>query len=439
MMQLPPQNLDAEESILAACLIDSSTLDTVTDVLLPMDFYHGKHQRIYRAVMELSQEGEPVDLITVVEHLRRAGELDKAGGATHVAKLTTDCPASVSVEHHAQIIKGLSVKRQMIAKLHALTARCFDDSVNAAELVEAAQSEIMGVEYGNTDSDYCSIGQATMEAVERLEEMGANGGGITGVPSGYAEIDSMTSGFQNSDLIIIAARPSMGKTALALNIADNAAKLGVPVGIFSLEMSRQQLTNRFLSRTAAVNGERFRSGKFCSGNWERIHQAADELYRRQIYINDTPDLSYLDIRRIGRKMKKEHGLGMIVVDYLQLASGDKAGNRTTEIGSISRGFKHIARELDIPVIVLSQLNRLLEQRTDKRPLLSDLRESGDIEQDADLVTFIYRDEVYNREEDNPNKGIAELIFAKNRNGPTGLVKLAWKKELTAFYDLAAGG
>ena len=436
MDRLPPQNLEAEESILSACLIHADAIETSMEILSPDDFYRTAHQKIYLAIMDLHGKNEPVDLITTMGALKAAGSLDECGGAVYLAKLTNDVPMAVSVASHSGLIKDAAVKRQLIDHHTRQLSECFEPGASAGDLAEAAQSGALGIDVDSRDMGFRKISEGVDPFMDHLGIASEKGGGITGVTTGYRALDLKTSGLQPSDLVIIAGRPSMGKTAMALNIGENAEGAGNPIGIFSLEMSERQLIGRMMAKKSQINGERMKGDRFNKDEWESLHNAAEDLYMSRIYVNDR-DTSLGSIRRDSRKMVKQHDVKAIIIDYLQLIrTKSKADRRDLEIGEITRSLKGLAKELDVPIILLSQLNRMLEQRADKRPVMSDLRESGAIEQDADIIIFVYRDEVYNKEEDNPNKGIAEIIMAKNRNGSVGTVRLAWVPQHIAFYDMA---
>jgi replicative DNA helicase len=436
--KLPPQNIEAEESILSAILIDNSSLIDILEHLSADDFYKTVHQIIFSGIETLYAKNEPVDLVTLSNLLREKGELDKIGGATFLARLVDAVPMAVNPHHYARIIRDKSVLRRLIEQSNAISNRCFEDRGEVESVIEFAQSVIFEISEGKTSKAFSPLGQIIESNIDALEERQGNRALVTGVPTGFQKLDSLTSGFQNSDLIILAARPAMGKTAFALNMARNAAIEGdVPVAIFSLEMSKEQLSMRMLCTEARVDSSRIRSGFLNEEDWNRITDAATRLSTAPLFIDDSPDISTTSIRTKSMRMKLDKGLGLIIIDYLQLMRGNtQTERRDLEISDISRSLKILAKELNVPVIALSQLNRKLEERSDKRPQLSDLRESGALEQDADLVAFIYRDEVYNRDENNPSKGTAEILLAKQRNGPTGVANLAFLKSYTRFENLA---
>ncbi len=435
---LPPQSIEAEESILSAILIDNSALIDIVEVLSADDFYKTAHRIIFTAIETLYAKSEPVDLVTLANMLRETDGLDKAGGAAYLAHLVDTIPIAVNARHYARIIRDKATLRRLIERSNVITQRCFEDSGNVDAIIEFAQSAIFEISEGKPSQAFSPISKIIEINIDALEERQGNRSLVTGVTAGFPKLDTLTSGFQNSDLIILAARPAMGKTAFALNIARNAAiEGGVPVAIFSLEMSKEQLSMRMLCAEARVDSSRIRSGFLNQDDWNRITDAAGRLTEAPIFIDDSPDISTTSIRTKSMRMRMDKGLGLIIVDYLQLMRGSaNIERRDLEISDISRSLKILAKELNVPVIALSQLNRKLEERSDKRPQLSDLRESGALEQDADLVAFIYRDEVYNRDENNPQRGTAEIILAKQRNGPTGIAHLAFLKSYTRFENLA---
>ena len=436
--KLPPQSIEAEESILSAILIDNSTLIDILEILSADDFYKTAHKITFSAIETLYAKSEPVDLVTLSNMLREKDELEKIGGAAYLARLVDAVPMAVNAHHYARIIHDKAILRRLIERSNTISNRCFDDRGEVESVVEFAQSAIFEISEGKTKQAFFPISKIIESNIDALEERQGNRALVTGVTTGFSKVDALTSGFQNSDLIIIAGRPAMGKTAFALNMARNAAIEGqVPVAIFSLEMSKEQLSLRMLCAEARVDSSRIRSGFLNKEDWNRITDAAGRLTEAPLFIDDSPDISTTSIRTKSMRMKMDKGLGMIIIDYLQLMRGNaNIERRDLEISDISRSLKILAKELNIPVVALSQLNRKLEERSDKRPQLSDLRESGALEQDADLVAFIYRDEVYNRDENSPHRGTAEIILAKQRNGPTGMAPLAFLKSYTRFENLA---
>jgi replicative DNA helicase len=436
---LPPQHIEAEESIISAILIDNNMLLDVIEILAPLDFYRTAHQKIYTAIIDLFDKTEPIDLVTLTNRLKEKGQLEEIGGASYLSRLVDTVPLAVNAPHYAKIVHDKASLRRLIEKANAIVKRCFKEEGQADEVIDFAESAIFEITENKSQQAFYPISKIIPGNIDSLEELQGNRSLVTGVPTGFSQLDNLTSGFQNSDLIILAARPSMGKTALALNIARHAAvDAGIPVAIFSLEMSKEQLSLRMLCSEARMDSSRLRGGFISMEDWGRLTDAASILTQSPIFIDDSASLTAMDIRAKARRLKMDKNIGLIVIDYLQLMQG-RAGaeRRDLEISEISRSLKALAKELQLPVLALSQLNRMLEQRTDKRPRLSDLRESGALEQDADVVAFIYRDEVYNKEEDNPSRGIAEILLSKQRNGPTGDVSLAFLNAYTRFENLAS--
>ena len=433
---LPPQNLEAEESILSAILLDNSSLVDVLDILRADDFYRSAHQTIFSAVIDLFSKNEPIDLITLSNILRKQKKLDEIGGATYLAKLVDTVPLAVNAQHYARIVHEKAYLRRLIEKANEITKRCFEDSEDVDEVIDFAERSIFEISGDKIGPSFHSISQIVEKSIDTLEKRQRNKSLVTGVPTGFKKLDTDTSGLQKSDLIIIAARPGMGKTAFALNIARNAAiESNIPVSVFSLEMSKEQLAMRLLSSEAKVNSTRIRGGFLNQDDWHQINNAAGRLYEAPIYIDDSPSLTALELRAKARRMKMEKDIGIIIIDYLQLMKiRGMAERRDLEISEISRSLKALAKELDIPVVALSQLNRKLEERSDKRPQLSDLRESGALEQDSDVVMFIYRDDEYNKDDNNPKKGTAEILLKKQRNGPTGTSTLTFLADCTCFEN-----
>jgi replicative DNA helicase len=389
-------------------------------------------------MVELFEKNEPADLVTLTNLLKERGELGSLGGASYLAELVDAVPMAVNAAHYARIVQEKASLRRLIKQAASITTRCFEDKGDVEEILDFAERSIFDISENKVKPSFYTLGEILTDTYKAVEEAYENKVLVTGVPTGFRGLDEKTSGFQPGDLIVIAGRPSMGKTALALNIARNASlETGEPAAVFSLEMSKEQLSLRMLSAEARIDSSRMRGGFLSESDLARINRAAGALYDIPIYIDDSPAISALEIRAKARRMKMDKGVGLVVIDYLQLMRGRaSAERRELEISEISRSLKALAKELNIPVVALSQLNRKVEDRTNKRPVLSDLRESGAIEQDADVILFIYRDEVYHKEEDNPNKGIAELILAKQRNGPIGFVKLAFLDTYTRFEDLA---
>ncbi len=433
--RLPPQALDAEVSLLGALLMDGEAFHKVVDLLRPEDFYKKSHQRIYQACIRLYERGEPADVITLTHELNTMGELESVGGAGTLAQLVAAVATSASVVHYAKIIREKSMLRSLIHAATDLVEQGYGGCEDVEDFLDQAEKAIFEISERNIRQAFTPIREIVKESVKAIEQLYENRASVTGLPTGYKKLNELTSGFQPSDLIIIAGRPSMGKTAFALNVALRAAaESKKAAAIFSLEMSKEQLVQRMLCSEARVDSSKMRGGFLREQDWSKLIQAASMLSQTSIFIDDTPAISVLEMRAKARRLKKEHDLGLIVVDYLQLMrSGEGKESREREISDISRSLKALAKELHIPVISLSQLNRSVESRTDKRPQLSDLRESGAIEQDADVIAFIYRDEVYNK--DTPERGVAEIIIGKQRNGPIGTAKLKFFNEYTLFEEL----
>ena len=438
LYKIPPQSIEAEESLISGILIDNDTLIDVIDIISPEDFYRSAHQKIFSGIVELFSRNEPVDLVTLSNALKERGHLEEIGGATYLATLVDTVPLAVNAKHYAEIIHDKASLRRLIEKANEITKECFEDKGNIDEIIDFAESSIFEISKNKHKQSFYPISEIIDGNIETLEERQGNKTLVTGVPTGFTRLDNLTSGLQKSDLIILAARPSMGKTAMALNIARNAAvDANVPVAIFSLEMSKEQLSMRLLCSEARIDSSRLRGGFFSMEDWRKLTDAAGVLSEAPIFVDDTPDISVMGIRAKARRLKMDKDIGLIIIDYLQLMKGRmSAERRDLEISEISRSLKALAKELDVPVMALSQLNRMLEQRNDKRPRLSDLRESGALEQDADVVAFIYRDELYNNDENNPKKGTADILLRKQRNGPTGEVILTFLDTYTRFENLA---
>ncbi|AHD04026.1 replicative DNA helicase [Paenibacillus larvae] len=435
MDRVPPQNIEAEQAVLGAILLDSDALVTAMERVSSDDFYRGSHQRIFEAMIELAQEDEPVDLITLTARLQNKQELEEAGGVTYLSELANAVPTAANVDYYAQIVEEKSMLRRLIRTATQIVSNGYASSEDVGLMLNDAEQRILEISQRRSSSGFVSIRDVLMEVFERVEFLYSHKGGTTGIPSGFHDLDKMTSGFQRSDLIIVAARPSVGKTAFALNIAQNVGvRAKETVAIFSLEMGAAQLVQRMVCAESNVDAQRMRTGFLESDDWEKLTMAIGALSEANIYIDDSPGITVADIRAKCRRLKQEKGLGMILIDYLQLISGrGKGDNRQQEVSEISRTLKQIARELDVPVIALSQLSRGVEQRQDKRPMMSDLRESGSIEQDADIVAFLYRDDYYDKETE--KKNIIEIIIAKQRNGPVGTVELAFLKNYNKFVSL----
>ncbi|MGH3058139.1 MAG: replicative DNA helicase [Gaiellaceae bacterium] len=439
--QVPPQNLDAEESVLGAMMLSSGAIAAVSEVLAAdgREFYRESHAKVYRAALALYAKGEPVDAITLVDELDERGELEDAGGKVRIHELAALVPASANAGHYAQIVKEAATLRGLIRVGGEIARLGWERPGETTELVDRAEQILFDLSQEKATSEFSHIEALLKESFERITQLYESGADVTGVPSGFRDLDRVTSGFQEGNLIIMAARPSMGKSALGLGVALNlAVRRNMPVALFTLEMSKSEVTQRLMCSEAKVESQRLRTGKLSADDWPRLTAACDKLAKAPIYVDDTGSITMMEIRSKARRLKSKHpDLGLIIVDYLQLmTSGTTAENRVQEVSQISRSLKVLARDLDVPIIALSQLSRAVEQRHDKRPILSDLRESGSIEQDADIVMFIYRDEYYNAEE-SEQQGLAEVIVAKHRNGPTDTVKLSFLKRYAKFSDLAA--
>ncbi len=438
--RIPPQNLDAERAVLASMLLDPGAIDKVEEILDESVFYREAHRKVFRAISALSARNESADLITVTEELRRAGELDGAGGVTFLQSLLDSVPSAANVEFHGRLVLEKAVLRRMISVSGAIIEQSYAAAEPWTEILDRAEQQLFGISQARLKREFQPLKDILKGTFEILEELYENKRAVTGVATGYTDLDRMTSGFQPAELIVIAGRPSMGKTSLMLNIAEYVAiDSKIPVGIFSLEMSKEQVVQRFLCSHARIPAQRLRTGYLKESEWPLLTQSAARLSEAPIFIDDTPAVGLMEMRAKARRLKARHGLGLIVVDYLQLAHGVQgAESRQQEISQISQGLKALAKELNIPVLAGSQLSRAVESRESKRPILSDLRESGAIEQDADMVAFIYREEMYKPDKEEA-KGQAEIIISKHRNGPTGSIRLAFLSEYTRFENLAPMG
>ena len=438
--KLPPQNIEAEQSVLGGILIENGAINKVMEILIVDDFYRDAHQRIFNALVELSERDEPADLITLTNELRKSNQLDSIGGASYLASLIDSVPTAANIEYYAKIVKEKAILRKLIETSTDIITQSYEDRGDVEGFLDEAERAIFEISERRVKPSFYSIRDIVKESFKTIERLFEKKELVTGVPSGFKELDRMTAGFQGSDLIIVAGRPSMGKTALCLNLAQYAAiEKRIPVAIFSLEMSKEQLVIRMLCSEAQVEGTRLRTGFLTESDWPKLTLAAGNLSDAPIFIDDSAAISVLELRAKSRRLKGDYGLGMLIIDYLQLMKGrTRVESRQQEISEISRSLKALAKELNIPVIAVSQLSRKTEERQGMRPQLSDLRESGAIEQDADLILFLYRDEVYNRSEDNPNKGKAEVIIGKQRNGPIGKIEMAFLDKFTTFKELYKG-
>ena len=438
-LRTPPHSVEAEQAVLGGLMLDNGMWEQVGDLLLEQDFYRQDHRVIWRAMAALSEKNQPFDAVTLSEWLKEQGCLDQAGGLAFLATLARDTPTAANVRAYADIVRERAVARGLLRMCSEVSTAVYQArGRSVAELLELAQKQVFDIaESGNrAGNGYVPVTAIMTKAVEKLDELLHADSHITGVPTGLNDFDELTAGLQPGDLVIVAGRPSMGKTSFAMNIAEHAAiAKGIPTGIFSMEMSGEQLGLRLVSSVGRIDQQKVRTGQLDDSDWKRVAAAVSLMAKAPMYIDDTPGLSPVELKARARRMKREHGLGLMVVDYLQLMSVPGTGeNRATEISEICRALKFIARELKVPVIALSQLNRKVEDRPDKRPVMSDLRESGSIEQDADLIVFIYRDEVYNK--DSKDKGIAELIIGKQRNGPIDTVKSTFLGRFTRFENYA---
>jgi replicative DNA helicase len=438
-----PHNLEAEKSVLGAILINNHAFNQAAEVIDAQDFFRDAHRRIFEKMVGLTDRNEPVDFVTLKDELTKSGELEEVGGPAYVSALTDGVPRSANVEYYARIVKEKSTLRRLIQASNEVLVRAYDAEEDAEDLLDEAERTIFSIAEGRMRSGFVKLSELVDGGYAMLEQLQASRGLVTGVPSGFVELDEMTSGFQKSDLVIVAARPAMGKTSFVLNIALNAAlEAGKSVGVFSLEMSKEQLFLRMLTSEARVDAHRFRGGFLGEQDYERLNGAFARLHDAKVFVDDTASAGILEMRAKSRRLKLEHGLDMLIIDYLQLMQGrGRFDNRQQELASISRSLKILAKELEIPILALSQLSRATETRADHRPQLSDLRESGALEQDADVVMFIYREEVYAAGDDekrNDVEGMAEIIIGKQRNGPIGSVPLAFLKQYTRFENLQSG-
>lgn len=433
--RMPPHNIEAEQAVLGAVFLEKEALITAMEIVRPEDFYRPAHQRIFQCMIDLLERGEPIDLVTVTAELQSRKWLEEVGGVSYLTDLANAVPTAANVEYYARIVEEKALLRRLIRVATQIASTGYGETEDVGEILSQAERNILEISQRRSRGHFVSIKDVLLETYEKIEFLATHRGEVTGVATGYPDLDRMTSGFQPSDLIIVAARPSVGKTAFALNIAQNVGIRGETVAIFSLEMSAQQLVTRMLCAEGNLEAHKLRTGYLEEDDWERLTMAISTLAKAPIFIDDTPNITVTEIRSKLRRLKAERGLSLVVIDYLQLIQGRSryAENRQQEISEISRSLKGIARELHVPVIALSQLSRAVEQRQDKRPILSDIRESGSIEQDADIVAFLYRDDYYDPETD--RKNIVEVIIAKQRNGPTGKVELVFLKEYNKFVSL----
>ena len=440
-LKIPPHSVQAEQSVVGGLMLDNNAWEQVADLLIDSDFYRKEHRLIFTAIRDLAEDRQPFDVITLSEKLGEIGALDDVGGLAYLGLMAKDTPSAANIKAYAEIVRERSIMRQLIQVGNGIAGQAFQpEGRSTAELLDQAEQQVFQIaeQREKGQQGFQNIKSVMVKVLEKIEELHANDATITGYPTGFTDFDEMTSGLQPSDLVIIAGRPSMGKTTFAMNIAENiAVAVKKPTAIFSMEMPAEQLAMRILSSLGRIDLTNVRSGNLADDEWPRITSTVGILAEAPLFIDDTPALTPIELRARARRLKREQGdLGLIVIDYLQLMQGSGKGNenRTAEISEISRSLKGLAKELNVPVVALSQLNRNLEQRPNKRPVMSDLRESGSIEQDADLIAFIYRDEVYN--EDSPDKGTAEIIIGKQRNGPIGTVRLTFFGRYTKFDNFA---
>ncbi|OZM56587.1 replicative DNA helicase [Lottiidibacillus patelloidae] len=432
----PPHNIEAEQAVIGAIFLDPQAITTASELLSPNDFYRAAHQKIYEVIITLSERSEPIDLVTVTSELQDRKLLEEVGGVSYLSDLANSVPTAANIEYYSQIVEEKSLLRHLIRTATEITKNGYTTEDGVDAILNEAERSILEVSRRKRTGTFKVIKDVLVEAYDNIELLNNREGEITGIPTGFNHLDRMTAGFQRNDLIIVAARPSVGKTAFALNISQNVAtKAGENVAIFSLEMGAEQLVMRMLCAEGNIDAQRLRTGKLQPEDWQKLTMAMGSLSNAGIYIDDTPGIRINELIAKCRRLKQEHGLGMVLIDYLQLivGSGKTGENRQQEVSEISRSLKALARELQVPVIALSQLSRGVEQRQDKRPMMSDIRESGSIEQDADIVAFLYRDDYYDKESE--NKNIIEIIIAKQRNGPVGTCELAFVKEYNKFVNI----
>jgi len=441
LSRLPPHNLDAEQAVLGSLLLDRDVIAQVLEILSPVDFYREPHAVIFSAIADLLERGEPVDIVTVVDSLRNQGRLETVGGSAYIASLASVVPTASNALYYSRIVEQKSVLRRLIEAGTKIATLGYDTDTPLEELIDQSEKLVFTIAQRRLSTDFVEIKGLVTEVYARIDNLFHNKRLTTGVRTGFDTLDRLTAGFQSSDMVIVAARPSVGKTSFCLNVAENVAlKEKLPVAIFSLEMSKEQLVQRMICSQARVDAQKVRTGFLSNEDMERLSNTVPELYRAPIYIDDTPGISLLEIRVKARRLKMERGLGIVMVDYLQLMSNrTRAENRVQEISEMTRGLKNLARELQVPIIVISQLSREVEKREGKKPQLSDLRESGSIEQDADTVLMLFREDLYKQRESGEQTGTTDIIIAKQRNGPTGIVKLKFIKEYTRFENLGTHG
>ena len=435
--RVPPQNIEAERSVLGAMLIKKEAITEAQEILQPEDFYRETHKIVFEAMMTLAENNEAVDIVTLTEELRKRDQFEKVGGMPFVTDLANAVPTAANVKFHAQIVREKAELRRLIDAATEIAGAAYEGTDDIADIMDNAEKKILAISGSRETTGFEPVKRILMRTFEQINKVYDSPGALTGLPTGFKDLDKMTSGLQPSDLILVAARPSMGKTAFTLNIATYVGLQGHTVAFFSLEMSKEQLMQRMLCSEGGIDSQRLHTGQITDDEWSRLVETADKLNRAPIYIDDTAGITVMELRSKARRLKAEHGLDLIVIDYLQLMQGRSSkGNdsRQQEISEISRSLKALARELNVPLVALSQLSRSVESRQEKRPMLSDLRESGSLEQDADIVMFLYREDYYDQETE--RKNITEVIIAKHRNGPIGTIELFFQKEFTKFRDLS---
>ena len=436
--RVPPQSIEAELSVLGAMMLKKEAVTQAIEMLHAHEFYRQAHRAVFEAMEGLVRDGEPVDIVTVTESLKKSGRLDQVGGISFLANLTNSVPSTANLAHYAKIVKEKALLRALIDASTEIAGAAYEASEDVARQLDDAEQKILAIAGGRITGSFTPIKEVVFDAVDRVSVLARSRGGITGLSTGLATLDSVTRGLQKSDLIVVAARPAMGKTAFVLNLATHVALQGKTVAFFSLEMPREQLMHRIFCAEGQIDATRLARGELDDDEWSRLVKVADRMLKAELYFDDTSSTTVMDIRTRARRLKSEHGLDLIAIDYLQLIQAPgRAENRTLAVAEMTRSLKVLARELEVPIIVLSQLSRATEGRSDKRPMLSDLRESGSIEQDADIVMFLYREDYYNQDTENAN--ITELSIAKHRNGATDTLKLFFQKEYTRFRDLAREG
>ena len=436
--RVPPQSIEAELSVLGAMMLKKEAVTQAIEMLHTHEFYRQAHRAVFEAMEGLVRDGEPVDIVTVTESLKKSGRLDQVGGVSFLANLTNSVPSTANLAHYAKIVKEKALLRALIDASTEIAGAAYEASEDVARQLDDAEQKILAIAGGRITGSFTPIKEVVFDAVDRVSVLARSKGGITGLSTGLATLDSVTRGLQKSDLIVVAARPAMGKTAFVLNLATHVALQGKTVAFFSLEMPREQLMHRIFCAEGQIDATRLARGELDDDEWSRLVKVADRMLKAELYFDDTSSTTVMDIRTRARRLKSEHGLDLIAIDYLQLIQAPgRAENRTLAVAEMTRSLKVLARELEVPIIVLSQLSRATEGRSDKRPMLSDLRESGSIEQDADIVMFLYREDYYNQDTENAN--ITELSIAKHRNGATDTLKLFFQKEYTRFRDLAREG